>query len=328
MNLGIVDKSSAGNYTLNLSPHTRKSGFQNPNVYGLHGRRIETPVAYSILLIRDLLRNNNTDVGAARSLLEQCKIQPISRSSAAQQAIPPLNSSIFTGLNVTADHPLDILNIMARIAPWNPPFDAYEPGRGIFPATVIERLERAGLRGGQYNPPEDVNVTAAQIFALKSIAQAGDAHAVSAGNGWVRSNLIGRYGADFAMRSYIALSFYLALVERETLYPIYNGGQALEIAADQAYIFTFSSRPPVESEGFWSLTVYGEDHFLVVNPINVYALGDRSNITYPDGTRVYGDNAASDGPFQILVQPADNSPPANWTDKYVKTRPKAEHVLT
>jgi hypothetical protein len=39
--------------------------------------------------------------------------------------------------------------------------------------------------------------------------------------------------------------------------------------------FTKDEIPPVEA--FWSLTLYDKDSYLVDNPINRYALGDRSN---------------------------------------------------
>jgi hypothetical protein len=49
----------------------------------------------------------------------------------------------------------------------------------------------------------------------------------------------------------------------------------------------------------------------------VYALGDRSNITYPSGARVYSNERSEDGMFQILMQPADVTPPANWTSNWL-----------
>ncbi|KAI7093225.1 hypothetical protein KC352_g39946, partial [Hortaea werneckii] len=75
--------------------------------------------------------------------------------------------------------------------------------------------------------------------------------------------------------------------------------------------------------GFWSITGY-EGDYLIPNPQNVYALGDRSNITYPDGSRVYSSGAQnrsnysmSNAQFQILVQPADVAPPANWSSNWL-----------
>ena len=41
--------------------------------------------------------------------------------------------------------------------------------------------------------------------------------------------------------------------------------------------FTKAEIPPVDA--FWSLTMYDDDAYLVANPINRYALGDRSHLT-------------------------------------------------
>jgi hypothetical protein len=62
--------------------------------------------------------------------------------------------------------------------------------------------------------------------------------------------------------------------------------------------------------------MYDDDGYLVANQENTYAVGDRSNITFPDGDLVYGNNT-EDASLQILVQDADVLPPSNWTKKYV-----------
>jgi len=79
--------------------------------------------------------------------------------------------------------------------------------------------------------------------------------------------------------------------------------------------------------GFWSFTVYAADNYLVPNAGNVYALGDRSGITYPGGGRVYPlsatnmsttmSNGSGQASFQILIQAADVLPPANWTSNWL-----------
>jgi hypothetical protein len=67
------------------------------------------------------------------------------------------------------------------------------------------------------------------------------------------------------------------------------------------------------------LTVYGADQYLVPNELGRYVIGDRSTqLKFEDGGLVYGDDGANgtvDGRFQVLLQPADNPPPVNWTSK-------------
>jgi hypothetical protein len=65
--------------------------------------------------------------------------------------------------------------------------------------------------------------------------------------------------------------------------------------------------------------VYDAEGYLIANPRNVSSLGDRSDITDPSGGLVYGpaSSAGQGEAFQLLVQPADVTPPANWTDKWL-----------
>ena len=89
------------------------------------------------------------------------------------------------------------------------------------------------------------------------------------------------------------------------------GATQYNLGHNESYLYSFSAKPTLQSAGFWNLTAYANS-YLIPNIMNVYALGDRINLTYPDGSRIYGPNASSsDGPFQSLVQPADVAPPCN-----------------
>ena len=47
----------------------------------------------------------------------------------------------------------------------------------------------------------------------------------------------------------------------------------------------FDSLPPTLGSGFWSVTAYGEDDFLIDNPIDRYCINDRSDFKLnADGT--------------------------------------------
>jgi hypothetical protein len=69
------------------------------------------------------------------------------------------------------------------------------------------------------------------------------------------------------------------------------------------------------------VTVYGDDQYLIPNPIGRSSVSDRTlTLTY-QGTNqtIYGPtaNATRDGPFQVLLQPADIPLPANWTGNWL-----------
>ncbi|MCJ1388431.1 hypothetical protein MMC18_001278 [Xylographa bjoerkii] len=69
-------------------------------------------------------------------------------------------------------------------------------------------------------------------------------------------------------------------------------------ADSEAYLFTFSGKPPGADDGFWSVTMYDNEGFLVENTENTYAVGDRSNITLLSGDLIYG-SGTEDATFQV-----------------------------
>jgi hypothetical protein len=90
------------------------------------------------------------------------------------------------------------------------------------------------------------------------------------------------------VRAYIVRIGIAANQAEETLYwNAYadSGGRLLD--GNHAYDVGFTARPPVRETGFWSLTVYGEDNYLVPNKEKRYAVGDRSPLQkLPDGSFV------------------------------------------
>lgn len=52
-----------------------------------------------------------------------------------------------------------------------------------------------------------------------------------------------------------------------------------------SYNVHFKSLPPIRGNGFWSVTAYGDDDFLIKNELNRYCINDRSGFkTNPDGS--------------------------------------------
>ncbi|WP_395295627.1 DUF1254 domain-containing protein [Kitasatospora hibisci] len=84
----------------------------------------------------------------------------------------------------------------------------------------------------------------------------------------------------------------------------YDDADGRPLSGAHAYTLRFDEPPPAEA--FWSLTMYGlPDYYLVANPIERYAIGDRTP------GLVYGD----DGSLTLLLQhepPADPAAAANW----------------
>jgi hypothetical protein len=141
-----------------------------------------------------------------------------------------------------------------------------------------------------------------------------DKYFLDLGKGWsqLRSNYSGDFKTHYTVRAFVAAQGYLQLKAEQALYPVYNASS--QLTSDQAYIVTFSRKPPVK--GFWSLTVYNSTAYLVNNTWNIYSLGDRSGIKYWNGNLVYPNGSSpDDGEFTILLQTLDTPPPEKYQAK-------------
>jgi hypothetical protein len=255
-----------------------------------------------------LVRNNGTDLTQVRQILNQTTLSTIAPLRSTEPIVPPLSNVTFANIgNISA--PAETLELAARILPATPAFDSNDA------ASASAQLTAAGLSNGHYTAPSTANLTLASSTVQSSITSYGILGARPLSNGWSTWSPQGLYADNYIGRAFLSLHGYLALVSSEVLYPTYT--QSLSLKSGESYLYSFSSRPPLDPTGFWSLTMYGEDGYLVQNGIGRYAVGDRSNITFPDEKRVYGstESGANEGGFQILVQSAGARPPANWTNK-------------
>ncbi|KAL1876131.1 hypothetical protein Plec18167_005394 [Paecilomyces lecythidis] len=217
---------------------------------------------------------------------------------------------------LSSEPTMKTMQLAARIAPYNPPRNMSDLAR------VNAMLKKAGISAGVYKLQKGQNLTAANLASNAAMSKAaGQPQNVRAlENGWhgLSPTVQGDYGENYVMRKFVAYSGYLALRTTEALYPSYNSGQQeLHLGPNESYIFTFPSKPPLAQYGFWSLTAYNKKEYLIPNTLNRYVLNDRSNLTYADGSLVYGSNSHSNETFQLLVQPADVTPPRNWTSNWL-----------
>lgn len=106
-------------------------------------------------------------------------------------------------------------------------------------------------------------------------------------NGWRVNTRVGRYGEDELLRAVVAKVGWGANVSEEALYAVSRqdaDGEPYTGARRYVLHFPGGGLPPVDA--FWSLTLYGPDMFFTANPIDRYAIGDRTPglATNPDGS--------------------------------------------
>jgi hypothetical protein len=332
-NVGTGNEAGSGDYILRLRP-TDSYGVEI--VDGTSGedesqRYINSPTLHGTLLVRWLV--NATNQEAIRSYQNATILRGIDREDMNLSGTP-LN---MINWNLGNSSPaLHVLNLLAQLAPSNPPEIVQDTDR------VETLLSAAGIFDGSYTK-QNVNLTTANASALAFAARDSKSSFTTLNNGWsmLQSNQTGDFGTEYGLRTAIAASGYLMLKAPNAVYPSWSNFTSersalsatanLHLGPDESILYTFSRRPPLHAAGFWSLTAYGADDYFIESPIGVYALGDRSNLTYPSGAPAYARgtidrNATSDqtnataqhdGPFQILLQAADMPPPANWTNNWL-----------
>ncbi|MCL2802615.1 MAG: DUF1254 domain-containing protein [Micrococcales bacterium] len=118
---------------------------------------------------------------------------------------------------------------------------------------------------------------------------------------------IAEFGTSYAFRALVALDGLGANPVSVAIYPMAptdDAGEILDGTNNYVVHFAPDQLPPVEQYGFWSVTAYGEDDFLIDNELGRYSINDRSEF-------VLGD----DGALDILVQaerPSNEAMVGNW----------------
>jgi hypothetical protein len=179
---------------------------------------------------------------------------------------------------------------------------------------LLKRLEEVGVGPGR-SPvaaglPADVlhalvegaEAEAAELPNASRVAVLGQA---LANGGWlVLDPKVGRYGTDYLLRAQLAILGIGANTPEESVYPTAladSGGALLTGANRYRMVFRPGKLPPVR--GFWSVTMYDFDGFLVPNAAGRYSVGP----THPPLVRRH------DGSIVIAIQrtrPAGRN--VNW----------------
>ena len=126
---------------------------------------------------------------------------------------------------------------------------------------------------------------------------------------------LGQYGIDYATRAGVAMVGLGANLAADALYPnaqVDGQGEPLDGSRRYRLHFKAGELPPVKA--FWSVTAYGADDYLIANPMQRYALGDRDPLVF---------NA--DGSLDLWIQ-ADE-PAADKKNNWLPVKAGARFLL-
>jgi len=256
-------------------------------------KRIESPTNLVWVLGRTLVRDE-ADMPAVAQLMANYRITPLDAWTEGQRTNPLVLGSF----------------------PATPPVEI--PTGAAFFARLEEVLQR--------DPPPKRDTCAVKAFAHGLAAQARvRAAAARAGatliakaaatanrfgvkryNGWLYPGpYIGAYGRNYLGRAIVATEALGANTRPETVYPIavadVNGRP---LSGRHRYTIRFPRGQLPPANAFWSVTIYNKQRYLVPNPIDRYAIGDRTK----------GLRRGRDGSLTIYVQHARprGARAANW----------------
>jgi hypothetical protein len=285
---------------------------------------VNLPTTHGTMLIRLFVKQNTTaDLDILHGYQNASSLVEISRS--ITRAASPTGNITSLGPNgsLLGISTLEkLLQFAASFTPYNQPENYTDRVR------VAGILGAAGVYDGAYRPSSSINLTQAAVISNASITANinNPSHIRNFTNGWELSipSYQGNYGENYSPRAYIAINGYQQQTVLQTLYPGYKNigfSSNFNLEANQSLLLTFSKKPVLKQSGFWSLSIYGADQYLIKNPLSRFSISDRStDLTYlGTSSKVYGDGAnnTADGPFQVLIQNVNVTPPANWTGNWL-----------
>ena len=233
------------------------------------------------------------DYAAVHALQDQYKLVPLLQWG--KDYTPPANVPLKAGVDtktsvpdqVLAMSPESFFNRLNRLLVTNPP-EPEDP-------KTIARIETLGIGPGatfrmeRFTPEVRKAVEEGVVNGIKIMRETILGKIV---NGWQIALDMGRYGTNYPYRAGWTFFGVGGNLAEDAVYPfsgVDSEGKLFNGANTYVLNFTKAEIPPVNA--FWSLTLYDNHSYLVPNPINRYALGDRSHL-----------NFAEDGSLMLYIQ--------------------------
>lgn len=177
---------------------------------------------------------------------------------------------------------------------------------------ALARFAEIGLTPGSF-APSPAAATIVESTGARAMAriQQNLPHVGKNQNGWIVPTVTGSYGTRYLDRATVALVGLGANVPADAVYPIARlDAKGLPLNGTNNYRLHFAKgqEPPVNA--FWSITMYDSEGYLVSNPIDRYALGDRDRLVHnADGSLdLFIQHDKPEGRFEANWLPAPNGP--------------------
>ena len=246
-------------------------GWQGPPPAGFEapGAQVAAPTRW-VWLIGRILVDGPADLPAVHAVQDGLGLRPLADWQAGRPGSRPKRFDPACDAQAPPGDADRYAAVVGRALADNPP-----------PAgerATLERFRAVGI--GPAAAPPDERQRAVLAQAIEAVAaQLRAAEIGPEVDGWQTMPLLGSsFGGDFHRRAVVAMKYIGALESREAIYPMaWRDARGEPLTGSRAYELRFAPGrlPPVDA--FWSLTIYGShDYLLVANPIDRYAVGDRT----------------------------------------------------
>ncbi|WP_136806764.1 DUF1254 domain-containing protein [Desulfosediminicola flagellatus] len=247
------------------------------------------------------------DYAAVNRIQDEYKLTPL--SAWGKPYTPPANVPLKEGADgktlvneqVMALNAEQFFSNLNRLLATNPAYDEDAP--------TLEKLHSLGIAPGAPFSTDglgaDVVAALEEGVALGKAAMAAEMKSLGKMvNQWGLTYDMGRYGRKYAYRAAWTFVGIGGNLLEDAFYPLaLNDADGKPLSGEHRYTLTFKEGGWPPADAFWSMTLYDIEGYLVDNPLNRYAIGDRS-----------GMKPNSDGSLTIYIQ--SESPgkekEANW----------------
>jgi hypothetical protein len=254
-------------------------------------RRIESPTNLVWVLGRTLV-TGPTDLPAVAELMRGYRVTPLAAWTSGARQAPILLPAFPASPPVPLPKGAAYFERLREILGTDPPPAADRCALRAFArlptGSTLEAAFRAGAR------------------LVRRAERRASRYGAERNNGWlVPGPYVGAYGRNYLGRAVVATAALGANTRAETIYPLAVADvEGRPLSGRHRYVIRFPRGQLPPADAFWSLTMYGEDRYLVPNEIDRYAIGDRTQ----------GLRRGADGSLPIYVQRTRprGAKAANW----------------
>ena len=241
--------------------------------------RVDVPTA-TVWTIARIVLSGNEDLPNVYAIQEHMRLLPLSAYLEGGDYIAPAGTyakeNDFVPVNKALSmSPAEFFNTANALMQINPPAEV--------DAKLLEKLAAINVGQGMTFDASILGADAAErwtqmLKGLRVTLSAESANYAQNLGQWIYfGRPIGDFGTAYTYRAMVALVGLGANTVDVAIYPKTDTdvtGAAL--TGEKTYTIHFETLPPTLEGGFWSVTAYNEENFLIDNPIDRYCINDRS----------------------------------------------------